>query len=81
MNYILVRLCANMTQLNTLSGPAYKPLTQYSSMFIVFNHILLAQLCFGHPHSDSLRGLVVRVPGYRSSGLGSILGVTRFSEK
>jgi hypothetical protein len=28
-----------------------------------------------------LCGLVVRVPGYRSGGLGSILGATRFSEK
>jgi hypothetical protein len=26
-------------------------------------------------------GLVVRVPGYRSRGPGSILGATRFSEK
>jgi hypothetical protein len=26
-------------------------------------------------------GLVVRVPGYRSRGLGSISGATRFSEK
>jgi hypothetical protein len=30
---------------------------------------------------DSLRGLVVRVPGYRSRGPGSIPGATRFSEK
>jgi hypothetical protein len=30
---------------------------------------------------DRLRGLVVRVPGYRSRGPGSILGTTRFSEK
>jgi hypothetical protein len=30
---------------------------------------------------DCLCGLVVRVPGYRSRGLGSIPGVTRFSEK
>jgi hypothetical protein len=28
-----------------------------------------------------LCGLVVRVPGYRSRGLGSIPGATRFSEK
>jgi hypothetical protein len=26
-------------------------------------------------------GLVVRVPGYRSKGPGSVLGATRFSEK
>jgi hypothetical protein len=30
---------------------------------------------------DRLSGLVVRVPGYRSIGLGSIPGATRFSEK
>jgi hypothetical protein len=30
---------------------------------------------------DRLCGLVVRVPGYRSRGLGSIPGSTRFSEK
>jgi hypothetical protein len=30
---------------------------------------------------DHLCGLVVRVPGYRSIGLGSIPGATRFSEK
>jgi hypothetical protein len=28
-----------------------------------------------------LRGLVVRVPGYRSKGPGSIPGAIRFSEK
>jgi hypothetical protein len=30
---------------------------------------------------DRRYGLVVRVPGYRSRGLGSIPGTTRFSEK
>jgi hypothetical protein len=30
---------------------------------------------------DRLCGLVVRVPGYRSRGPGSILCTTRFSEK
>jgi hypothetical protein len=30
---------------------------------------------------DRLCGLVVRVPGYRSRGLGSISGANRFSEK
>jgi hypothetical protein len=30
---------------------------------------------------DRLYGLVVRVPGYRSGGPDSSLGVTRFSEK
>jgi hypothetical protein len=32
-------------------------------------------------HFDRLCGLVVRVPDYRSTGPGSILGATRFSEK
>jgi hypothetical protein len=31
--------------------------------------------------TDRLCGLVVRVPDYRSRGLGSINGATRFSEK
>jgi hypothetical protein len=31
--------------------------------------------------SDRLCGLVVRVPGYRSRGRGSIPGAARFSEK
>jgi hypothetical protein len=30
---------------------------------------------------DRLCGLVVRVPGYRSRGAGSILGTARFSDK
>jgi hypothetical protein len=30
---------------------------------------------------DRLCGLVVKVPGYRSGGLGLIPGATRFSEK
>jgi hypothetical protein len=30
---------------------------------------------------DCLCGLVVRVPGYSSTGLGSIPNATRFSEK
>jgi hypothetical protein len=32
-------------------------------------------------HTDRLCGLVVRVPGYRSRGPGSISGATTFSEK
>jgi hypothetical protein len=32
-------------------------------------------------NNDRLCGLVVRVPGYRSRGVGSVPGVTRFSEK
>jgi hypothetical protein len=45
MNYILVRLCANMIQ----SRPGTRCLTQYSPTFMVFNHILLAQSSFGQP--------------------------------
>jgi hypothetical protein len=30
---------------------------------------------------DRLCGLVVRIPGYRSTDPGSILGATKFSEK
>jgi hypothetical protein len=33
-----------------------------------------------HKKVDRLCGLVVRVSGYRSIGLGSIPGATRFSE-
>jgi hypothetical protein len=33
------------------------------------------------PSMDRLCGLVVRVPGYRSGGPGSIPGTTRFSEE
>jgi hypothetical protein len=32
-------------------------------------------------HKDDMTASVVRVPGYRSRGAGSILGATRFSEK
>jgi hypothetical protein len=32
-------------------------------------------------HDDRLCDLVVRVPGYRSRGPGSIPGATRFTEK
>jgi hypothetical protein len=34
-----------------------------------------------HTKTDRLCGLVVRVPGYRSRGPGSIFGAIRFSEK
>jgi hypothetical protein len=37
--------------------------------------IILKYVC------DRLCGLVVKVPAYRSRGLGSIPGATRFSEK
>jgi hypothetical protein len=40
----------------------------------------MAYKCNNLKHNRSC-GLVVRVPGYRFRGLGSILGATRFSEK
>jgi hypothetical protein len=42
-----------------------------------FNYLFLKAVGF----HDHLCGLVVRVPGYRSRGLGSIYSSTRFSEK
>jgi hypothetical protein len=43
---------------------------------ITYYFKLLAKL-----YEDLLYGLVVRVPGYRSRGRGSIPGANRFSEK
>jgi hypothetical protein len=42
-------------------------------IYILFN--------FSYLHVDLLCGLVVRVPGYRSRGPGSIPNATRFYEK
>jgi hypothetical protein len=39
------------------------------------------KLILHHIGIDGLCGVVVRVPGYRSRGLGLIPGATRFSEK
>jgi hypothetical protein len=57
----------------------------------IVNAILSANACFksGWLHKNAnlnildicLCGLVVRVPGYKSRGAGSIPGATRFSEK
>jgi hypothetical protein len=49
----------------------------------VIDHVLkyLAHFYFAVQFTDRLCGLVVRVPGYRSRGAGSIPGATRFSEK
>jgi hypothetical protein len=38
-------------------------------------------LFFKNSNIDRLCGLVIRVPGYRCTGLDSIPGATRFSEK
>jgi hypothetical protein len=42
--------------------------------------VLLHYLCL-IKNKDSLCGLVITIPGYRSGGLGSILGATRLSEE
>jgi hypothetical protein len=47
--------------------------------WVLFKHGVL--ICVKCCLWDSLCGLVVRVSGYRSRGLGSIPGTTRFSEK
>jgi hypothetical protein len=47
--------------------------------YLYFPYIFIV-LCLIR-HTDSLCGLVMRVPGYRSRGPGSIPGATRFSEK
>jgi hypothetical protein len=43
--------------------------------------IVIGDFSYPLPCIDCLCGLVVRVPGYRSRGLGSIPSATRFSEK
>jgi hypothetical protein len=52
------------------------------SCYICRLHRWVLQIFLSFPfHFDRLCGLVVRVLGYRSRGLGSIPGTTRFSEK
>jgi hypothetical protein len=46
---------------------------------IVYGIIIIIIIIIGG--GDRLCSLVVRVPGYRSRGPGSIPGATRFSEK
>jgi hypothetical protein len=46
--------------------------------YLQHNIIIFIILC---APEDRLCGLVVRVPGYRYRGPGSILGATRFSDK
>jgi hypothetical protein len=53
-------------------------------MFSFAMYVHRAAVTFGFQVSicfDRLCGLVVRVPGYRSRGPGSIPGAARFSEK
>jgi hypothetical protein len=47
---------------------------------LFFRNPILFVICI-NTFSDLLYGLVVRVPGYRSRGPGSISGATRYSEK
>jgi hypothetical protein len=49
--------------------------------FILFTANLSYFRSVGTVILDRLCGLVVRVPGYRSRGPGSIPGTTKFSEK
>jgi hypothetical protein len=46
---------------------------------VIQNYIGLKESAY--PLRDRLCGLVIRVPGYRSRGPGSIPGATSFSEK
>jgi hypothetical protein len=48
-------------------------------IFYYKKHIQMGRL--RHLCIDELCGIMVRVPGYRSRGPGSILGTTRFSQK
>jgi hypothetical protein len=48
--------------------------TGYQKIHCLFRGQILSR-------DDRLCGLVVRVPGYKSIGSGSIPGATRFSEK
>jgi hypothetical protein len=52
-------------------------------LFIVFNDLSISYWVYVRQNDmmDRLCGLVVRVPGYRSRGPGSIPDATRFSEK
>jgi hypothetical protein len=51
-----------------------------SSQLVVLNLVILLWVLF-HNILGCFFGLVVRVPGYRSRGLGSILGTAGLSEK
>jgi hypothetical protein len=57
----------------------FKIFTSFLPIFIHTNKQTPWRESAGGKYTD--RGLVVRVPGYRSRGPGSIPGTTRFSEK
>jgi hypothetical protein len=54
--------------------------TNNTCMYI-FIYIQIPDVSYIYNCSDRLCGIVVRVPGYRSRGPGSIPAATRFSEK
>jgi hypothetical protein len=61
---------------NSVSGTScfkIKGMTMDKSTIMIVTSVLI--------YHDRICDLVVRVPGYRSRGPGSIPGVTRFSEK
>jgi hypothetical protein len=82
------KLCFHVVILLNVSEPVllsyFMPLLTYcilsitQSHFIFLNSDLLRNNCVVMDH---LCDLVVRAPGYRSRGPGSIPGATRFSEK
>jgi hypothetical protein len=51
-----------------------------TEMYCVFCDIRTEFIYVVYKKVDRLCGLVVRVPGYKYGGLGSIPGATRFSE-
>jgi hypothetical protein len=63
---------------NATSKMFYRHITCFSLIghLQVYKLVLYCRACA----CDRLRGLVVRVPGHRSRGLGSISGPTKFSE-
>jgi hypothetical protein len=69
----------------TVNGMRANVLYEWINGFKVRPDLYFEQLC--RPYLcvyvtlDRLCGLVVRVPGYRSRGPGSILSAIRFSEK
>jgi hypothetical protein len=72
MSIPLSVLISSLTQLNSFDTQIFGSILKVSGTF----NFSLYNL-----YDDRLCGLVVRVPGYRSRGPGSILDATRFSEK
>jgi hypothetical protein len=65
------------------SSSCLQLLAAYEINFVFLNVLNFKKERFPYVllNKDHLCGLVVRVPGYRSRGPGSILGATRISEK